>query len=431
LKFHKTIFILTFLFSAHLQVLWGQNNQSNIVLVKGTIIDAIEKTAIAYCNVGINGKAIGTLSNENGDFEFKIKKEHLQDTLYVNALGYKPSIYPVQSLNLDMDQVFKLEPSAIQIDEVTISAIPTMKILDRALNNIPKNYPTNSYLSEGFYREYITENGACRRLIEASLNILEKGYTDKRSVKLKQSVYVNEIKQTHDYRKLRSYKWDGLQYLMNENIRGINPGGVINTYPLRDWTFTNDEVTMVNGEQVHVVEFKPSRAGLPRPEGTLYISTNDYAIVQLEYSIKSGLEKWQTTRVSDTTRIKYYQWGITFSYKRLDNKLYLNYMRHNRNFKLQHVYLDEEYADVNINNELYINDVNKKNINLITKDQKGDYNYLLSRASPYNEIYWDAFNLPPPSDELIKMYDEIDYLSQRERKIMIEFLNEREKHAPQ
>jgi len=193
LKFHKTIFILIFLFLTSFQVLRGQIIPPNIVVVKGTIIDAIEKTAVAYCNVGINGKAIGTLSNETGNFEFKIKKEHLEDTLYVNALGYKPSLYPVQSLNLDKDQVFELEPSAIQIDEVTISAIPTMKILDRALSNIPKNYPTTSYLSEGFYREYITENGACRRLIEASLNILEKGYTNKRSVKLKQSVYINEI----------------------------------------------------------------------------------------------------------------------------------------------------------------------------------------------------------------------------------------------
>jgi len=240
-----------------------------------------------------------------------------------------------------------------------------------------------------------------------------------------------EIKQTHDYRNLRGYNWDGLQYLMNENIRGINPGGVINTYPLKDWTFTNDEVTMVNGEQAHVVQFKPSKEGLPRPEGTLYISTDDYAIIQLEYAIKTGLEKWHATRATDTTRIKYYQWSITFSYKRFDNKLYLNYMRHNRNFKLQHVYIDEEYADVCVHNELYINDVNKKTLNLITKEQQGDYNYLLSRNLPYNQTYWDAFNLPPPSEKLLKMYEEINYLSQKEHKIMVEFLNEREKYAPQ
>lgn len=430
MKFHKTTFILIFLCLSTLTQLWSQTT-ANLFVIKGTIIDAVEKTGIPFCNVGINGKAIGTLSNENGDFEFKIKKEHLQDTIYVNALGYQPSLYPVETLNLSNNQAFELEPSAIQIGEVTISAIPTMKILDRALSNIPKNYPTNSYLSEGFYREYITENGACRRLIEASLNILEKGYTDKRSVKLKQNVYINEIKQTHDYRNLRGYKWDGLQYLMNENIRGINPGGVINTYPLKDWTFTNDEITTVNGEQVHVVQFKPANEGLARPEGTLYIATDDYAIIQLEYAIKTGLEKWQTLRVSDTTRLKYYQWTITFSYKRFDNKLYLNSMRHNRNFKLQHVYIDEEYADVHIHNELYINDVNKKNINLISKEQKGDYNYLLSRNLPYNQAHWDAFNIPPPTEELKKMYEEINYLSQRERKIMVEFLNEREKHAPQ
>jgi len=430
LKFHKSILISILFFFFGLSLVQAQITDLNIYTIKGKIIDAAKKIAVAYCNIGINGKAIGTLSNENGNFQFKIKKVHLQDTLYLNALGYKPKLLPVNGIFLGKGQTFEIEPSAIQIDEVTISAIPTMKIIDRALNNIKNNYPVSSYVSDGFYREYITEDGACRRLIEASVKILEKGYTDKRSVKLKQTVNIDEIKQTHDYRDLRTYNWDGLKYLMNENIRGINPGGVINTYPLKDWIFTSDEITLVNGEQAHVVKFKPAEAGLPRPEGTLYISTKDYAIIQLDYSIKSGLEKWHNSKISDSTRIKYHDWNITFAYKRFDKKLYLNYMTHNRNFKVKHTYLDESYMDVSINNELFINNIIKKNIITSIQEQAGDYNYLLRRNLPFNKKYWETFNLPPPSARLQKMYDEINFISKNKRLTIINFLKEREKYAP-
>jgi len=410
---------------------YGLAQTNQIYFLRGQVVDKINQQALPYCNVSLKGKSIGTLTNETGFFEFKVKKEHLADSLFVSALGYTPAYFVVKEALKKEWFTVELEAAAINLSEVTISAIPPLKIVQRALENINNNYPTSGYISESFYREYITENQQYKRLIEASLKILEKGYTDNRSIKLKQTVNVEKIKQNHDYRTLKNYYWNGIEYLMNENIRGINPGGVINTYPLKDWKFTCEETTQLNGEEVFIVNFKPATADLARPEGILYITTNDYAILKLDYAITNGLENWHYSSLSDTTYLKYYSWETAFNYKRYNQKLYLNYITHDRKFKVLHKTDQAEFFDVVINNELLVTNIIKKNVLNIMEEQYGDYNYLLMRNEDFDKAYWQAFNLPPITEKLRKMYDEISRLGQEKRLSLIKFLKKRERLQPQ
>jgi len=410
---------------------YGLAQTNQIYFLRGQVVDKINQQALPYCNVSLKGKSIGTLTNETGFFEFKVKKEHLADSLFVSALGYAPAYFVVKEALKKEWFTVELEAAAINLSEVTIRAIPPLKIVQRALENINNNYPTSGYISESFYREYITENQQYKRLIEASLKILEKGYTDNRSIKLKQTVNVEKIKQNHDYRTLKNYYWNGIEYLMNENIRGINPGGVINTYPLKDWKFTCEETTQLNGEEVFIVNFKPATADLARPEGTLYITINDYAILKLDYAITNGLENWHYSSLSDTTYLKYYSWETAFNYKRYNQKLYLNYITHNRKFKVLNKTDQTEFFDVVINNELLVTNIIKKNVLNIMEEQYGDYNYLLMRNEDFDKAYWQAFNLPPITEKLRKMYDEISRLGQEKRLSLIKFLKKRERQQPQ
>jgi len=427
LKFHKVVIFIIVICYVTNSV--AQTNE--IYFLRGQVVDKIRQQPLPYCNVSLKGKSIGTLSNETGFYEFKVKKEHLLDSLTISALGYQPALFLVNEILQEEWLKIELEPAAINLSEITISAIPPLKIVQRALENINDNYPTSSFISESFYREYITENQQYKRLIEASLKILEKGYTDNRALKLKQIVSVEKIKKNHDYRTLKNYYWNGIEYLMNENIRGINPGGVINTYPLKDWKFTCDETTQLNGEEVFIVNFKPASTNIARPEGILYITTTDYAILKLDYSITTGLENWHYSSLSDTTYLKYYGWETAFNYKRYNHKLYLNYLTHQRKFKVLHKQSQAEFFDVAINNELLVINIEKKNVLNFVDKHNEDYNYLLMRNEEFDKAYWREFNLPPITEKLRKIYNQISRLGQEKRLSIIKFLKNRERMQPQ
>jgi len=98
LKFHK---LLIFLFVIGVANFYAVNTlaQNNLIyFIRGQVVDKINEQPLPYCNVSLKGKSIGTLSNDSGFFEFKVKKEHLSDSLYVSALGYQSAYFLVNEV---------------------------------------------------------------------------------------------------------------------------------------------------------------------------------------------------------------------------------------------------------------------------------------------------------------------------------------------
>ncbi len=397
----------------------GQRKMQVMSRVKGRILDAENKKNVPFASVGIKGQALGSVSNELGDFEFIFPKELSNDTLYITALGFESYKIHLAEAIEESPMFIYLTPLRFEISEITISDIKTMDIIDRALNGIETNYSTSSYIMEGFYREYIEENDSAQSITEASVRILEQGYKKSRGRRPKEQVEIDEIKRSDDFRFFTGYKWDGLKYLLNENVQGHNPGGILNAYPLSDWEFSHEYNTNLEDEEVYVVEFHPKQKNLPRPEGTIYISTVDYAILKLDWSINTGLEKWHKSRVSDTTYSKYHKWDCSFQYKRIEEKVYLNYIQHNRSFFVNQFSNNESICSVDISNELFVNNIMRQNLLGAIQPEKERYYQVFKKPFIYNENFWDAFNLPPPSSKITAIYDRMELLNIRHPEMLI------------
>lgn len=68
-------------------------------IAKGRIIDAETKKPIPYVNIGIYHKNIGTVSNENGQFQFAINgNSTLNDLVVFSHIGYQTAKYSISQL---------------------------------------------------------------------------------------------------------------------------------------------------------------------------------------------------------------------------------------------------------------------------------------------------------------------------------------------
>ena len=69
--------------------------QLNAQLYKGKVVSTNDKIAIAYVNIGIVGKDVGTVSNNNGEFSIELLDLYNNDSLRFSILGYKTKSFKV------------------------------------------------------------------------------------------------------------------------------------------------------------------------------------------------------------------------------------------------------------------------------------------------------------------------------------------------
>lgn len=88
----------------------------------GKIVDEKEQAPIAYANIGVLNKAIGTISKEDGHFEFDHDQLEQEDTLRISAIGFETRNLKREDL-LDLlkkDGVIVLRRQIIPVEEVVV-----------------------------------------------------------------------------------------------------------------------------------------------------------------------------------------------------------------------------------------------------------------------------------------------------------------------
>lgn len=89
-------------------------------LLNGKVIDATTKTGIPYVNIGIVELAIGTVSDENGQFQFQLQSKSKADQVAFSAIGYETKT--ISSEALSNKPTVALTPKAYPIPVVEIDA---------------------------------------------------------------------------------------------------------------------------------------------------------------------------------------------------------------------------------------------------------------------------------------------------------------------
>ena len=90
--------------------------------VKGRVLSLPDKQPVAFANIGIVNAAIGTISDEDGSFSFRIPAQHDRDSVLFSALGYSKISIPVSELSENSGLTVFLKETTYELSEVVLTA---------------------------------------------------------------------------------------------------------------------------------------------------------------------------------------------------------------------------------------------------------------------------------------------------------------------
>ncbi len=89
---------------------------------QGLVYDSQNNTTVAFVNIGIKDKNVGTVSDGIGKYQLWIDAKYLQDTIMVSCIGYYPLLIPVSDyIQLPNHNLF-LQERTSEMKEVVVNA---------------------------------------------------------------------------------------------------------------------------------------------------------------------------------------------------------------------------------------------------------------------------------------------------------------------
>lgn len=368
------------------------------------VVDKETGEPLGFASVGLKSVAIGTISNEQGEFDFHMPAKYRNEVIVVSMMGYKNFEAPVWSM-IETGQIIRMEKSPIMLQEVVVSdTLQGQDILEIALSRIPENYPMKPFLMDGFYRDVKKVGGTYISLLEAAVKIYDDNYEEPRNkYKLREHVRLVEVRQSLGYEsRFTSYfDQDNLleDLLLQNNIRyrHFEDGEKVFSQMVREKnSFYNDRATYVvsyNGEYYM----------------KLFIDSQDFSIVHFEF--EQGFDDDFLGRHQDLVG-KFASIKKNIDYRKFQGKMYPSFMSMTSKINWYDSETNELRFETELFQQLLINNINTHATERIRSTEKMRNYGLQFQDKPYNKQFWDNYNVI------------------KETPLDIQILRDLEKHGP-
>ena len=134
--------------------------QKQIVL-KGVVIDKVTKEALPFTNIVYPKKALGTITNSDGNYNLLLNNAKEKDSIIISYIGYKTKYSTVG--NLLSKTTIELNPDANQLNEVVVTAklqkINAKAFMKEVITNYNRNRRKTPHIAIAHYREKAKLNG--------------------------------------------------------------------------------------------------------------------------------------------------------------------------------------------------------------------------------------------------------------------------------
>ncbi len=410
--------------------------------ITGNVYYQESKEPVPFAYVKLEGIAYGTVTDYDGTFSLKIPEKFYNKKLVFSYMGLKTYTFPIKDYTAPIK--IYLEADITELYTVVITAkkdLNAKSILRKALKAIPDNYINQDFTLNGYYREYIKENGKPVKYADADFQLNLKGYTGKEE---KRKAYkkpadlsgittigswssrASSLHRWHFHQKI--LKGEKAKIIASKASEDLNKtrlyaniqGGPLSAltkdrlkYPvnfiskLSKYKYSLQEVEK-NKEGYYLIIFKPEMSAekmdkkkraynyIYKLGGSILIKKSDLAIVEINYSVPSEYKK-NICGYRDWS-VRHFDFSVSSKYEKINGKYALSYLKHSDEFIVEDTLAHRKtpYAAIS---EFYTHNIAMQQESSISADDdftNSDYNYLFDYSTDYDSVFWNQYQIEYP-----------------------------------
>ena len=402
--------LLAFLWIGNADI-WAQDAGDYFTIV-GMVKDKQNKRTLENVNVSVQGSNIGTVTNAEGEFALKVRKEEVPRELEISHIGYINSHVSLDKNNSSKLTVWMI-PHTNQLNEVVVYANNPRTIIEKAIEKIPVNYSANRNMLTSFYRETVQKGRRYISVSEAVLDVSKTAYTNR----------------TTDYDKLQVLKGRRLlsqkvsdtlavKVMGGPNISVVldivkNKEALLEPEELNNYEFWMAESALIDNRIQYVINFRP-RVLLPYAlfHGKLYVDCDNLSFTRIEMNLDMQNKSKAIAAILHQKpfglRFKPQELSFLITYKTIDGRTYLNYIRNDIRFKCdwKRRLFSTSYA---VTSEMVVTDRRENPSEVIPRNKVFTSNQIFydKVGNYWSEDFWENYNIIEPTESLEHAVDKL------------------------
>lgn len=256
--------------------------------VSGVVRDKESRKKLENVAVSLVGTPIGTVTNAEGVFLLKIPHMDTIPQLELSHIGYMNARFSASAPegSNNMHATILMIPIALQLNEVVAYGNSARRIVEEALERIPKNYPSGESMTSAFYRETVQKGHRYISISEAMLDVYKTSYRQRTSDRDK--VQIDKA------RRLLSQKQSdtlGVKVVGGPNLP-LFMDVVKNAYALFDeetldyYSFVQEPSVFIDDRLQYVISFRPRvKLDYALYVGRVFIDREHIAFTRAEFEL--------------------------------------------------------------------------------------------------------------------------------------------------
>ena len=399
-------FILSLAFSV-LGIAWCYS-QANYMTLTGKIVNHATDEPISYATLSHSARGINTMSNDKGEFIFKIPVTGKTDSILISHVGYRPIIFLADAADT-VYLLVKLQENIPELPDVTVKAVNASDLVKQAIAKIPRNYPATPYLLTGFYRLTGSKEKNIVHMSEAVFDIYNNDYArKKKQVKLIKSRFDKDLTAFNGNNSFNfgSSPEDILDY---DIVSNVNESDLLNSKELKDYQFTYKGVIDYNGSEAYEIGFD-QKDGIKKSlkQGTMIIDAGNLAFLEFRFRLSpKGIKYWslgfskKMLLSLSRIRIDILQDSSVVTYRKYGDKYYLN---HVKGLSLWHILGGRDRFELNpfrLKNDYLVTSIDTVSAKPFTDTEEYANSRFLENLTHTEDTggidsFWNEYNLIHP-----------------------------------